>query len=69
MASSTTRVPRGLRGAQGVQVDEAPVGGLHHADRDDVTLGGPLPQLVQLGLRPALTPAAGLRGERPASRS
>ena len=53
-----------LRGAQGVQVDEAAVGGLHHADRDDVVLGRPLPQLVQLGLHQRDAPP-GLRGERP----
>ena len=58
----------GAGGPQRVEVGDPAVGGLHHADRDDVVVGGPLAQLVQRGLCQR-TPAAGLRGERPASRS
>jgi secondary thiamine-phosphate synthase enzyme len=53
-----------LGGAQRVQVDAAPIGGLHDADRDDVAFGGALPQLVELGLDQRDAPA-GLRAERP----
>ena len=47
----------GLRGAQRVQVDDAAVGGLDDADRDDVGVGRALHQLLQLDLLDDRRPA------------
>jgi hypothetical protein len=55
--------PRFAGRAQGVEVDEPSVGGLHHADRDHVVLRRPLADAVERALDDRDAPV-GLRGER-----
>ena len=58
-ATAWRRAPRACPragGAQGVEVDAAPVGGLHHADGDDVELGVPAPRAASSSASTTLTP-------------